>query len=159
MVPSIMMRASTSPMAEDQDRSESQPKIPNRLFFRIGEVTKIAGVEAHVLRFWESEFPMLSPRKTPKGQRQYRRKDLETILAIKKLLYEEKYTIAGARRALRGPGAPAKQAEPEPAIVPSPPVAPSDPPQDGVGDSQRVSREGLAEIRSGLEQILKLLDP
>ena len=146
-------------MAEDRDRTESQPKIPNRLFFRIGEVTRIAGVEAHVLRFWESEFPMLSPRKTPKGQRQYRRKDLETILAIKQLLYEEKYTIAGARRALRGQGASAKQAEPEPASAPSPAVEASHPSKDGSADSQPISREGLAEIRSGLEQILKLLDP
>lgn len=142
-------------MAEDQHGTDSQPKIPNRLFFRIGEVTRIAGVEAHVLRFWESEFPMLSPRKTPKGQRQYRRKDLETILAIKQLLYEEKYTIAGARRALRTHNMSAGQAEPEPA----PRAAASQPSPGGGTDSQPVSREGLAEIRSGLEQILRLLEP
>lgn len=146
-------------MAEDQHGTDSRPEIPNRLFFRIGEVTKIAGVEAHVLRFWESEFPMLSPRKTPKGQRQYRRKDLETILAIKQLLYEEKYTIAGARRALRTHNTSERQAEPEPAPVAAPQVEPSPPPQVGGTNSQAVSREGLAEIRSGLEQILRLLEP
>ncbi len=146
-------------MAEDRSASGSRPEIPNRLFFRIGEVTKIAGVEAHVLRFWESEFPMLSPRKTPKGQRQYRRKDLETILAIKQLLYSDKYTIAGARRALRSSGAVAKRAGPEPAAAAPPAVRPSQSPQDGGNVSPSVSREGLAEIRSGLEQILKLLEP
>ena len=129
------------------------------MFFRIGEVTKIAGVEAHVLRFWESEFPMLSPRKTPKGQRQYRRKDLETILAIKQLLYSDKYTIAGARRALRTTSAANKGAEPEPAAAAPREVGPSQSPQDGGKVLPPVSREGLAEIRSGLEQILKLLEP
>ena len=142
-------------MAEDQSASGGQPEIPNRLFFRIGEVTKIAGVEAHVLRFWESEFPTLSPRKTPKGQRQYRRKDLETILAIKQLLYNDKYTIAGARRALRANSAVARQAEPEPAAAASAGAGTPQPPQDG----GTVSRAGLAEIRSGLEQILALLEP
>lgn len=146
-------------MAEDQHGTDSRPEIPNRLFFRIGEVTKIAGVEAHVLRFWESEFPMLSPRKTPKGQRQYRRKDLETILAIKQLLYEEKYTIAGARRALRARNTSDRQAGPEPAPVAAPQFEPSPPPQGGSISSQTVSRDGLAEIRSGLEQILRLLEP
>ena len=146
-------------MAEDQHGTDSRPEIPNRLFFRIGEVTKIAGVEAHVLRFWESEFPMLSPRKTPKGQRQYRRKDLETILAIKQLLYEEKYTIAGARLALRRHKASARQAAPEPAPTRAPQVDLS-PPQLGGGiNSKKVSREGLAEIRGALEQILRLLEP
>jgi len=142
-------------MVEDQGAGGSQPEIPNRLFFRIGEVTKIAGVEAHVLRFWESEFPMLAPRKTPKGQRQYRRKDLETILAIKQLLYRDKYTIAGARRALRSNSAAAKGAVPEPAAPAPAEAGPPQSPQDG----GKVSREGLAEIRSGLEQILKLLEP
>lgn len=146
-------------MAEDQSASGSRPEIPNRLFFRIGEVTKIAGVEAHVLRFWESEFPMLSPRKTPKGQRQYRRKDLETILAIKQLLYGDKYTIAGARRALRANSAVAKRAEPEPAAAAPPGGGTPQPPQDDGKVSRPVSRQGLAEIRSGLEQILRLLEP
>ena len=146
-------------MADDQGASNSRPEIPNRLFFRIGEVTRIAGVEAHVLRFWESEFPMLSPRKTPKGQRQYRRKDLETILDIKQLLYGDKYTIAGAKRALRGRTAAARRAESEPAAVAQAAGGASQPAQDGENAAQPLSREGLAEIRNGLEQILKLLEP
>ena len=77
------------------------PVIPNRLFFRIGDVADLAGVETHVLRFWESEFPRLSPKKTSSGQRQYRRKDVEAVLEIKRLLYDEGYTIAGARKVLR----------------------------------------------------------
>ena len=77
------------------------PKIPNRLFFRIGNVGELADVEPYVLRFWEAEFPQLSPKKTSSGQRQYRRKDVETVLEIKRLLYDEGYTIAGARKVLR----------------------------------------------------------
>ena len=77
------------------------PKIPNRLFFRIGDVGELADVEPYVLRFWETEFPQLSPKKTSSGQRQYRRKDVETVLEIKRLLYDEGYTIAGARKVLR----------------------------------------------------------
>ena len=79
----------------------SIPEIPDRLFFRIGDVSELAGVESYVLRFWETEFSMLAPKKTGNGQRQYRRKDVETVLEIKRLLYDEGYTIAGARKALR----------------------------------------------------------
>jgi DNA-binding transcriptional MerR regulator len=91
-------------MAEQlaQEVSEqSTPQIPDRLFFRIGDVGEIAGVETYVLRFWEGEFPMLAPKKTSNGQRQYRRKDVETVLEIKRLLYAEGYTIAGARKVLQ----------------------------------------------------------
>ncbi len=81
---------------------QETPKIPDRLFFRIGDVSQLTGIEAYVLRFWEGEFPALSPKKTSSGQRQYRRKDVETVLEIKRLLYDEGYTIAGARKAMRG---------------------------------------------------------
>lgn len=77
------------------------PEIPDRLFFRIGDVAELAGVETYVLRFWEGEFPTLTPKKTSNGQRQYRRKDVETVLEIKRLLYSEGYTIAGARKVLQ----------------------------------------------------------
>jgi DNA-binding transcriptional MerR regulator len=80
---------------------QSTPEIPDRLFFRIGDVGELAGVETYVLRFWEGEFPMLAPKKTSNGQRQYRRKDVETVLEIKRLLYNEGYTIAGARKVLQ----------------------------------------------------------
>jgi DNA-binding transcriptional MerR regulator len=74
--------------------------IPEKLFFKIGEVCELAGVQAHVLRYWESEFPMLAPQKNRAGQRVYRKRDVEMALRIKDLLYEDQYTIAGAKKRL-----------------------------------------------------------
>src|ERR1700754_3623094 len=76
------------------------PEIPDKLYFRIGEVAKLAGVKPHVLRFWESEFSGLGPKKSGTGHRLYRRKDVELVLEIKRLLYERRYTIEGARKVL-----------------------------------------------------------
>jgi DNA-binding transcriptional MerR regulator len=75
--------------------------IPDKLYFRIGEVSELCQLPAYVLRFWETEFPQLKPVKSSTGQRMYRRKDVESVLRIKKLLYEEGFTIAGARQHLR----------------------------------------------------------
>ena len=75
--------------------------IPNKLYFKIGEVSTITGVEPYVLRYWESEFKAIKPSRTQSKQRIYRRKDVELILEIKKILYEEKFTIAGARKRLQ----------------------------------------------------------
>jgi len=69
-----------------------------KLFYKIGEISALAEIEPHVLRYWESEFPFLKPRKNKTGQRVYTRKDLELVLKIKNLLYKEKYTIAGVRK-------------------------------------------------------------
>ena len=74
--------------------------IPEKLFFKIGEVCDITGIQAHVLRYWESEFPMLAPQKNRAGQRTYRKRDVEMVLRIKELLYEDQYTIAGAKKKL-----------------------------------------------------------
>ncbi|MGI8654048.1 MAG: MerR family transcriptional regulator [Pyrinomonadaceae bacterium] len=74
--------------------------IPEKLFFKIGEVCDITGVQAHVLRYWESEFPMLAPQKNRAGQRTYRKRDVEMALRIKELLYDDQYTIAGAIKRL-----------------------------------------------------------
>ena len=74
--------------------------IPEKLFFKIGEVCDLTGVQAHVLRYWESEFPMLSPQKNRAGQRTYRKRDVEIALRIKELLYDDQYTIAGAKKRL-----------------------------------------------------------
>src|SRR4249920_2321685 len=82
--------------------SPSAAAIPEKLFFKIGEVCDIAGVQAHVLRYWETEFPMLAPQKNRAGQRTYRRRDVEMALRIKELLYDEQYTIAGAKKKLAG---------------------------------------------------------
>lgn len=75
--------------------------IPEKIFFKIGEVCDIVGVQAHVLRYWETEFPQLSPQKNRSGQRSYRRRDVEIALRIKELLYVDEYTIAGARKKLQ----------------------------------------------------------
>src|SRR5215469_16756206 len=75
-------------------------EIPDKLYFRIGEVARLAGIKPYVLRFWESEFPTLGPRKSGTGHRLYRRKDVELVLEIKRLLYEKRFTIEGARKFL-----------------------------------------------------------
>lgn len=76
------------------------PEIPNKLYFRIGEVAKLAGIKPYVLRFWESEFGGLGPKKSGTGHRLYRRKDVELVLEIKRLLYDKRFTIEGARKIL-----------------------------------------------------------
>src|SRR5215468_457256 len=81
--------------------ASAEPVIPDKLYFRIGEVAKLCKLPAYVLRFWESEFPQLRPGKSSTGQRLYRRKDVENVVKIRRLLYEEGYTIAGARQILK----------------------------------------------------------
>ena len=79
---------------------KTQLPLPDKLFYKIGEVSKISGVESYVLRYWETEFPFLKPRKNKSGQRVYVKKDLELILQVKRLLYQERYTIEGVRKKL-----------------------------------------------------------
>lgn len=78
-----------------------QVGLPNKLYFRIGEVAKILGVKPYVLRYWETEFSVLKPGKTPSRHRLYRKRDVETLLEIKRLLYEEGFTIAGAKKRIK----------------------------------------------------------
>jgi DNA-binding transcriptional MerR regulator len=92
----------------------SGPDIPDKLYFRIGEVAKLCDVPAYVLRFWESEFPQLKPHKGGTGQRLYRRRDVEMAMRIKSLLYNEGYTIPGARQVFKGE---LKQREPQLALA------------------------------------------
>ena len=83
------------------DNPKSPPKdIPDKLYFRIGEVSNLTGLPTHVLRFWESEFSRIRPKRTASGQRLYTRRDIELILHIKNLLYDRKFTIQGARQHL-----------------------------------------------------------
>ena len=110
--------------------------IPEKLYFRIGEVAQLCRLPAYVLRFWESEFPQLKPVKSSTGQRMYRHKDVENVLHIKKLLYEEGFTIAGARQQLRAENKGDKTQNPLPF-----PRASSD----------------LRQIRQGLREILSIL--
>jgi len=81
-------------------RAVETPAIPDRLYFKIGDVARICGLETYVLRFWESQFPQLKPNKSGTGQRLYRRREVELILEIKRLVYTEGYTLSGARHAL-----------------------------------------------------------
>src|ERR1700756_1181823 len=85
---------------------QPRPEIPDKLYFRIGEVARLAGIKPYVLRFWETEFPSLGPKKSGTGHRLYRRKEVELVLEIKRLLYEKRFTIEGARKHLdtRGKG-------------------------------------------------------
>src|SRR2546421_11843700 len=112
--------------------SQAAATIPQKLFFKIGEVCEIAGVQAHVLRYWETEFPMLAPQKNRAGQRTYRRRDVEMALRIKELLYDEQYTIAGAKKKLahesrggsiRRDDAPAGEKPPVRSLKPPPSLA------------------------------------
>lgn len=121
------------PDAEDQ-----LPQIPDKLFFRIGEVSQLVGVEPYVLRYWESEFPGLSPKKSNTGQRMFRRKDVELLLNIKQLLYDRKFTIEGARKALKTGKAEAGAAPP-PKPVRQEVLFPVDDPLPGI-------RKELADI-------------
>jgi DNA-binding transcriptional MerR regulator len=77
------------------------PRLPDKLYFKIGEVSRIVGVEPYVLRFWETEFELLKPSKAPSRHRLYKKKDVELLLEIKRLLYAEGFTIEGARKRLK----------------------------------------------------------
>jgi DNA-binding transcriptional MerR regulator len=116
------------------------PEIPDKLYFKIGEVSNLLTVEPYVLRFWETEFPKLAPKKTDKGQRMYRRKDVELLLQIKHLLYEKKFTIEGARQFLQGAAK---------TPVKSQPIAHT--------QGALFGNDALPEIRKELADILELL--
>ena len=92
-------------------------EIPDKLYFKIGEVAKIARLRPHVLRYWESEFSTIRPEKSKSNQRLYRRSDVESVLAIRHLLYDRKFTIEGAKRYLREEGRQAAMPEPEPEAI------------------------------------------
>jgi DNA-binding transcriptional MerR regulator len=130
-------------MTSSGANAQQLPEIPDKLYFRIGDVSRLVGVRPYVLRYWESEFPALSPRKSGAGQRLYRRKEVELLLEIKQLLYDKRYTIEGARQYLE---AHAKNGRRER------PPAPS-----GQGSLFPAPPPALREIRDGLAAILDLL--
>jgi DNA-binding transcriptional MerR regulator len=121
-------------------------EIPDKLYFRIGEVSRLAGLKPYVLRFWETEFPGLGPKKSGTGHRLYRRKEVELVLEIKRLLYEKRFTIEGARKFLEGKAKPepkptaaaGRKARSQPKLFPDP-------------------INGLDEIRKELRAILDIL--
>ncbi len=125
---------------ENPDSRLEATEIPDKLYFRIGEVSELVGVEPYVLRFWEGEFPAVGPKKSGTGHRMYRRKEVELLLKIKYLLYEKRYTIEGARQYLQGESKAGKR-------------------KRAVKNQQRelFSVEALPEIRKELAAILDLL--
>jgi len=148
-------------------------QIPNKLFFKIGEVCEITDTQPYVLRYWESEFPALAPAKNSSGQRIYRRKDIETVLRIKQLLYDEGFTIAGAKKRLeaemsgRGPTPMSMASEAQPAGEAAPKVGPT-PSADATrhaktapvktDDEADKTRAVLLEVREQLKAMLTLLE-
>ena len=106
------------------------PAIPDKLYFKIGEVSRIAELPTHVLRFWESEFPKIAPKRTASGQRLYTRKEVERVLAIKDLLYRRRFTIEGARQHLKA----------------------------AAGDETADPHQLMEEVRSELAQLRRLLE-
>ena len=130
------------------------PKIPDKLYFRINDVAEITGLAPYILRYWESEFPMLRPERDEKGERRYRKSDIELILQIKKLVYEEKYTLAGACKQLKamrkrgaspqGPKAEGHEAEAAAPAAPDP-------------DRLRELAQTVGELREELTAVYRLL--
>src|SRR4051812_42744931 len=116
------------------------PEIPDKLYFRIGEVSSLLGVETYVLRYWETEFPSLAPKKSGTGHRLYRRKDVELLLRIKHLLYEKRFTIEGARQSLHS--------EPPKSRTPREPRK---------QQASLFTQDPLPEIRRQLSEILAIL--
>jgi DNA-binding transcriptional MerR regulator len=119
-------------------RRREEVLIPDKLYFRIGEVARLCRLPAYVLRFWETEFPQLKPIKSSTGQRMYRQRDLENVLRIKTLLYDQGYTIAGARQQLRTEAKATKD-------------------QVGLPFPRRAGGDGLKRVRQGLQEILSIL--
>jgi len=115
------------------------PEIPDKLYFKIGEVSELLGVEPYVLRYWETEFSVLSPKKSGTGHRLYRRKDVELLLRIKHLLRDKRYTIEGARQSLQ---AEARAPKPQPVKL---------------AQRELFTEDPLPEIRRQLADILQLL--
>jgi DNA-binding transcriptional MerR regulator len=130
-------------MAQSAPLEESS-EIPDKLYFRIGDVSRLAGVQPYVLRYWETEFPTIAPKKSGTGHRLYRRKDVEMVLEIKRLLYEKRFTIEGARKALNPKSR-----------VTAPKTSSS--PRSSQGDLFPPASPDFSGIRRELSEILKLL--
>jgi len=120
---------------------QAAPEIPDKLYFKIGEVSELLGVEPYVLRYWETEFTVLSPKKSGTGHRLYRRKDVELLLRIKHLLRDKRFTIEGARQTLQ-----AEAKAPKPRVVKS-----------RESQQELFTNDPLPEIRRELADILQLL--
>ena len=130
-------------------RAVETPTIPDRLYFKIGDVARICKVEPYVLRFWESQFPQLKPNKSGTGQRLYRKRDVEIAVEIKRLVYGEGYTLSGARQSLGQ----ARRAEPQAAAA----AAPAQPPAATVAKKRDKVAEVIGRARAELREIAGML--
>jgi DNA-binding transcriptional MerR regulator len=145
-----------------EGNGHSETAIPVKDLFRIGEVSRLTATKPFVLRYWESEFPMLQPVKSPKGHRLYRREDIDTVLRIKRLLYDEGFTIVGARRFLREQGEsngdmplPAEQ---HPTAEASAGTFADNSAQGPAEKSAPLNRQMLLDLRDSLRSFLTLLE-
>jgi len=120
--------------------------IPNKLYFSISEVAEMTGVKPHVLRYWESEFPDLRPKKNRAGNRSYREKDIKMVMTIRDLLYQQGFTIQGARMQLKE-----RPRRDEPAAAARIAVATADEPQPHSGELLRFMKQELEELRKSLD--------
>jgi DNA-binding transcriptional MerR regulator len=141
----------------------AHPQLPDKLYFKIGEVAKLVGVKPYVLRYWETEFPSVRPGKTRSKHRLYRRRDVEALLEIKRLLHKERYTIEGAKKRLRawredaeGAAAAAPESAEQVADATVENVAESDP-QMSLPLHDGAYRKALLQVKRGLEEIYDLL--
>jgi DNA-binding transcriptional MerR regulator len=134
-------------------RVVDSPDIPDRLYFKIGDVARICAVEPYVLRFWETQFPQLKPNKSGTGQRLYRRREVELALEIKRLVHGEGYTLSGARHAL---GVNQRRVETRPAAAPEPSLK-SSPELNQAARRPDSFRATVGNVRSELREILSLL--
>lgn len=156
------------PARRTTQSSASPVSIPDKLYFRIGDVSRLCNLPTYVLRFWESEFPQLKPSKGGTGQRLYRKRDVEIVLNIKRLLYDEGFTIAGARRLLTekrrsASEAPSFSAQEQPSRDGAAPQRESSPTvKSPQGSGRRTSpgaspRSGIPELREEMRSLLALL--
>ena len=138
------------------------PVIPDKLYFRIGDVARLCDVPAYVLRFWETEFPQLKPNKGGTGQRLYRKRDVEMALRIKSLLYDQGYTIPGARQVFKSEAG-KTATEPTPPTPNLPAIAATEPqPAIDMGETirqQAQHRDQLTALRDQLRSLADLLSP
>ena len=153
---------------EENGQPEAVAAAAPRSLLRIGEVSRLTSTKPFVLRYWETEFPMLQPVKSPKGHRLYRRQDVETVLTIKRLLYDEGFTIAGARRHLRdqvlganganGVEGSVSTGADAAAEVPEHLAGSLAPPRIDSSDLAMLNRSTLLELRDSLRSLLTALE-
>lgn len=139
-----MPRAAAASKRGNSSRATREVVIPDKLYFRIGDVAKICRVETYVLRFWETEFPQMRPNKSGTGQRLYRKKEVELALKVKRLLHDEGYTIAGARQVLAQESGTKKSAQL--ALL-----------ENGRGDKSAAIQAKLQKLRGEMRELLAIL--